>query len=228
MARIILRVSAARKQEEVALSNGTVRRSIDDLSTVLTFAINWSRTSRLLHEKSLQLGESTDVLNFSQLVSFVRYVKEKNVEKEFSFCDQPLTTTTAKDVFKLVKVFFTCTIYSNKVGPLCTGGAAAMLGNRSGSGAMLKEETPDLKVTRCLLHRQSLVFITLTPHLMDPNSCGKIFIYSKDCALNHHLFQSFCQDVNQNNSYIFFYRTDVRWLSRSQALNRFLQLWKKI
>jgi len=40
MARIILRVSAARKQEEVALSNGTVRRSIDDLSTVLTFAIN--------------------------------------------------------------------------------------------------------------------------------------------------------------------------------------------
>ena len=99
----------------------------------------------------LQLDNSTDVFNNSQLICFVCYIKEKKVEEELLFCEPLTRTVTAKDVFKLVKGF------SNKhnldlkmIGSICTDGALAMLGNHSGFAAMLKKEIPELKATHCL------------------------------------------------------------------------------
>ena len=48
---------------------------------------------------SLQLDDSTDVSLCSQLLVFVRYVKEKEVVKEFLFCEPLKATTKAVDVF---------------------------------------------------------------------------------------------------------------------------------
>ena len=98
---------------------------------------------------------------------------------------------------------------------ICTDGAPAMLGNYSGFAAMLKKEIPELKVTHCLLHRQALAFKTLPPCLKNVlNSCVKIVNYIKGHALNHRLFLSLCQDVNQNDNHVLLYHTEVRWLSR--------------
>ena len=55
---------------------------------------------------SLQLDESTDVSLCSQLLVFVRYMKEKEVVKEFLFCEPLTTTTKAVDVYNIVKEFF--------------------------------------------------------------------------------------------------------------------------
>ena len=55
-----------------------------------------------------------------------------------------------KDVFKLAKEFFNKHNLDLKMtGSICTDGAPAMLGNRSGFAAMLKKEIPELKVTHC-------------------------------------------------------------------------------
>ena len=115
------------------------------------------------------------------------------------------------------------------IGSVCSDGAPAMLGNRSGFAAMLKEEIPELKMTHCLLHRQALAFKTLPTCLKDTlNSCVKIINYIRGRALNHRLFLSLCQDVNQNDKHVLLYHTEVRWLSRGRVQNRFLHLRKEI
>jgi hypothetical protein len=55
---------------------------------------------------SLQLDETTDVSNLSQLAVFVHYVKDDVIKEDVLFC-KPLTTTTkAADVKKFVDDFF--------------------------------------------------------------------------------------------------------------------------
>ena len=56
----------------------------------------------------------------------------------------------------------------------------------------------------------------------------KIVNYVRGRALNHRLFLSLCEDVNQNVNHVLSYHTEVRWLSRNRELNRFLQLRKEI
>ena len=106
-----------------------------------------------------------------------------------------------------------------------TDGAPAMLGNRSGCTAMLRKEIPELKVTHCLLHGQAHAFKTLPSCLKDAlKSCVKIVKNIRGRALNHRLFLSFCQDVNQNDNHVILYHNEVRWLSRGWVQNKFLQL----
>ena len=173
-----------------------------------------------------QLNDSTDVSNYSQLICFVRYVKEKKVKKQFLFCKPLPRTIAAKDVFELVKEFFNKhNLYLKIIGSICTDGAPAMLGNRSGFAAMLKKEIPQLKVTHCLLHRQALAFKTQRLYLKNAlKSSMKIVNYIRSRALNRRLFLSLCQDVNRNDNHVLLYHTEVRWLPRGRALNRFLQL----
>ena len=102
MADIILGDGAARKLKQVALSNDTVCGRINDFSIDIHYQlISDFRASPL--KISLQLDKSTDVSNYSQLICFVHYIKEKKVEEEFLFCELLPRITAAKDVFKLVK-----------------------------------------------------------------------------------------------------------------------------
>lgn len=77
---------------------------------------------------SLQLDETTDVSNLSQLALFVRYVKDDVIKEDFLFC-KPLTTTTkAADVKKLVDDFFKDNNLSwDMVSAVCSDGAPVML-----------------------------------------------------------------------------------------------------
>ena len=88
---------------------------------------------------SLQLDESTDVSNCSQLIAVVRYVKNKKIEESFLFCQSLETTTKAKDVFHMIKEFFMKhQLHLDKIGSIYIDGAPAMLGNRSGFAALLR------------------------------------------------------------------------------------------
>ena len=54
---------------------------------------------------SVQLDESTDVANCSQLLVYVKYIYEGDFKDEFLFCKPLETTTTVRDVFDTVGSF---------------------------------------------------------------------------------------------------------------------------
>ena len=93
------------------------------------------------------------------VLTMVRYVKDKTIHEESLFC-KPLqtTTTTASDIFNLVKDFFIehDLHLSLMILFVLMAGASAMLGNRSGFAALLKKEVPTLKVMTCMIHSQAL------------------------------------------------------------------------
>ena len=218
MADIILRDGATRRLKQVTLSNDAVRRTINNLNIdSCDQLISGFKDSPL--KISLQLDESTDVSNYSQLICFVGYIKEKKVAEALFFCKPLPRTITAKNVFKLVKGFFNKHNLDLKmIGSICTDGALATLRIHSGFAATLKKEIPELKVTHCLLHRQALAFKALPSCLNNfLNYCVKIVNYTR-------LFLSLCQDVNQNDKHVLLYHTEVRWLLKGRVLNRFLQL----
>lgn len=55
---------------------------------------------------SMQLDESKDISQCSQLVVFVRYIYSEKSKEEFLLCQPRLKTTKAKDVFEIIIFFF--------------------------------------------------------------------------------------------------------------------------
>ena len=101
MLKTILGADAEQKLQQVPLSNTVIRSRIDDIAAnILDQVVSDIKTSSA--KISIQLDESTDVSNCSQLIAFVRYVKMNAIEEEFLFCKALETTTAAKDVFNLV------------------------------------------------------------------------------------------------------------------------------
>ena len=103
---------------------------------------------------------------------YTQYIKDGEIKDEFPFC-QTLQTTTKANIFRLVDEFFeNHQIKWKKVGSVCTDGAPAMKGYRSGLAALLKERVPDIIVKHCVLQRHALAAKTLPPHLKEvPSIC---------------------------------------------------------
>ena len=82
---------------------------------------------------SFQVDESTDVSSCAQLLVFVRYIHSGNIKEEFLFCSELDTTTTSADIMGKMKTFFEAHgLQWEDVCGVCTDGAPAMLGSRSG------------------------------------------------------------------------------------------------
>lgn len=228
MAKLILGIEAERKLQQISLSNDVIHERIDDMSQdILEQTISDMKVSAV--KVSLQLDESTDVSNCSQLLVFVRYVKGDELEEQFLFCESLKTTTKAIDVFNIVKDFFTKQgLELNLIGSVCTDGAPSMLGNKSGFGALLKKEIPGVQITHCVLHRHALASKSLPQQLKQTlDNCVKIVNAIRSRALHHRLFQKFCEEVGQDHS-VLLYHTEVRWLSRGRVLSRVFELREEI
>jgi hypothetical protein len=93
----VLGPNAAKKLDVVPLSDCTVSRRIHDLaSEVKTVLIQRIQQSKYF---AIQLDESTDITNFAQLMTYVRYEFEQSVEEEFLFCESLSGRTTATEIF---------------------------------------------------------------------------------------------------------------------------------
>ncbi|KAF6028752.1 hypothetical protein EB796_012944 [Bugula neritina] len=68
-----------------------------------------------------------------------------------------LTTTSAVDVMQLVDQYFDRTglVWENVIS-VCTDGAPAMLGSRSGFVQLARKENPDIESVHCFIHREAL------------------------------------------------------------------------
>ncbi|KAL7642503.1 UNVERIFIED_CONTAM: hypothetical protein RMT77_007064 [Armadillidium vulgare] len=54
----------------------------------------------------MQLDETTDVSQDSQLLVFVHYVLADTIKEDFLFCEAPLETTMAIEICEIVDRFF--------------------------------------------------------------------------------------------------------------------------
>lgn len=220
-----------KKVEAVPLSNDVIHSRIVEMSSnVLKQVIEELNASPFPF--SMQLDESTDVSQCSQLLVFVRYVKHDTrlIKEEFLFCHSLLETTKASDVFEMIKRFFIeqNVDWKTKLGSICTDGAPAMLGNTSGFAALIKKEIPQVTSTHCILHRHALASRTLSTFLKEVMStCVKIINFIRARALNHRLFKRLCQEMGSEHEVLLYY-TEVRWLSRGQVLKRLFELREEV
>ncbi|XP_056138432.1 protein FAM200C-like [Lampris incognitus] len=226
MANIMLGKAAEDKLSQNPLSNDTISSRIDDMSDDILAQVVADLISSPANF-SLQLDETNDVSNLSQLVVFVRYMKDDMIKKDFLFC-KPLTTTTkAVDVKKLVDDFFRDNNLSwNMVSAVCSDGAPAMLGPHSGFGALVKSDAPYIIVTHCVLHRHALATKTLPPKLAE---VLKIVVecvnYVRNSAMKHRIFKELCKEMGSE-----FEGGGVNIIEAEENLKAFkikLPLWKR-
>ena len=140
------------KLTSVSLSNNTIFRRITDMS----FNILNQVVEKI---KKYTFGMyTTDITNLAQLCCYVRYTYNGEFEDEFLFCDDLKSRTTAKDIFEKVSNFFEehDLDWQNLCG-VCTDGAPAMLGHKSGFQTLVKGKSSSIIGSHCMIHRQALI-----------------------------------------------------------------------
>ena len=158
MVRIVLNEESERKIQAIPLSGNTVQRRIALMANdIKEQVVTEVKDKALFGLFALQLDESTDVSSASQLMTFARYVTEKNVKEELLFCSELKTTTKAKDVMtKVENLFDKENISWASLCGVCTDGAPTMLGAKSGFQTLIKNKAPNLVTTHCFIHREAL------------------------------------------------------------------------
>ncbi|XP_064099360.1 protein FAM200C-like [Macrobrachium nipponense] len=223
MVNLVLGGDSEKKIQQISLCDNTVSTRIEEMSIdIKEQVIREIKDAGLF---ALQLDESTDVSSYSQFLVFTRYVHEGKFKEEFLFCQPLETTTKGEDMMKEVTNYFSELGLSWKnVCAVCTDGAPAMLGSKSGFVSRVKEITPEVTVTHCMIHRQALASGTLTRELQAIlDNAIKIVNYVKSIPVNTRLFKQLCKDLDSEHQLLLFY-TKVRWLYKGNVLNRVFEL----
>ncbi|KRZ35580.1 Protein ZBED8 [Trichinella pseudospiralis] len=138
------------------------------LYTLSNDALRLTRLQRHLHHRHPDCDESTDQANCAQLIVYARFIANDTIEEELLFSEPLKTTWKRVDVFQAVsQVFEVNGLMWEKLVGVCTDGAPAMLGSRSGFVKMVKSKNPSIFAMHCVIHRQALVAKTLPDDLRE-------------------------------------------------------------
>ncbi|XP_060796340.1 zinc finger BED domain-containing protein 5-like [Neoarius graeffei] len=174
---------------------------------------------------ALQLDESTDIAGQAQLLTYVRYVRDKLIEEDVLFCRPLQSHTTGEAIFNVLDSFIreNGLAWDRCVG-LCTDGARAMTGREQGLAARVKQVAPLVKWTHCMVHREALAAKKM-PSLLESvlNQSVKMINLIKSRPLNSRLFEVLCQEMGSEHEQLLLH-TEVRWLSRGRVLQRLYEL----
>ncbi|XP_064410162.1 SCAN domain-containing protein 3-like [Latimeria chalumnae] len=223
MCREVLGEEAARKIGSIPLSNNTVCRLISEMS--INVKVQLIEMIRNVRYFALQLDETTDVANLAQLMIYVRFMHKNKLTEELLFCKELPTRTTGAEIFQLLNDFITSNSLDwKKYVGICTDGAAAMTGKRSGVVARVREVAPNVTATHCILHRQALALKEMNEELHDVlNSVIKIVNFVKSNPFNSRLFSALCAEMGAGHEHVLFH-SEVRWLSKGKVVKRVYEL----
>lgn len=94
---------------------------------------------------AMQLDESTDIFNFSQLLVYVKYIYKGDILEDFLFYQTFNGRTTGNDIFTLINTFFENNELSwSKFKVICTDGPAALTWSKKGFRAYVNEISPSI------------------------------------------------------------------------------------
>jgi hypothetical protein len=150
---------------------------------------------------ALQIDESTDVAGLSQLLVFVRYCFEENIQEEFMFCLLLSERYTGSNIFKAVNDYFTAEdiSWANCVG-ICTDRAAALTGHKKGFHAEVQQIGPHVNFMHCIIHREALTSHDLEPKLHSVlQKVVKVMNFVKVHPLNSHLFAILSEEIQADH-----------------------------
>ena len=83
----------------------------------------------------------------SQLIEYAWYIKDGDIKDEFLFSEPLQTMTKADDALRLEVDFFEkYKVKLEKLRSVCTDGAPATIGKKSGFAVLLKTKVPDIIV----------------------------------------------------------------------------------
>ncbi|XP_025197550.1 zinc finger BED domain-containing protein 5-like [Melanaphis sacchari] len=225
--RCVLGDKAAKEIEKVSLSNDTVKRRIDDMSSNI-------KNKLLLYLKdcnffALQIDESTDITNMAQLMVFIRFDRNDEIIEEFLFCKPLQTHTTSEIIFTTINEYLIeINLPWSKCVGFCSDGARAMTGRLSGVATRIKKVAPLCKTMHCMIHRQALASKNMPKSLkLVLDSAVKIVNLIKARPLNSRLFTVLCNEMGSTHKSLLLH-TEVRWLSRGKVLTRLFELRSEI
>lgn len=224
IAQIMFGKQEVEKLKSIPLSDNTIQRRISDMATdVRDQVIEKIQESTFV---SLQFDESTDIAGCAQFVAFVRFESNERLMEEILFC-KPLSMNTTGQC--LYDMFLEATHdlnvdWAKKCLAICSDGAKAMTGSKSGFITKLKELMPNAYWMHCFLHRQALAAKTLPQEYNEVlNIVIKIVNSIKGKSLQTRLFRIICEDMGSLHQNLL-YHTEVRWLSKGKVLTRVFEL----
>ena len=221
------REKASQTMKQISLSNDTIKSRIHEMwDNIKSKVLSKIDSSPVF---ALQLDESADISNLSQLLVYVRYVADERINEEFLFCQPLETTSKAVDVFQMLIDFFDKTELSwSKLVGVCTDGAPAMIGANSGLISLVKQKNPTSQGTHCMIYKAALVSKTIPKRLHEHMSVViKVVNYVKSSALNTRLFSKLCKDMDADHTALL-YHTQARWLSKGNMLSRIFELREEV
>ena len=226
MCEALLGKAYSEKLKVIPLSDNTVSRRIDDMAEDILIQL----ITRLQKVKfAIQIDESTDIASVAQLLVYVRYIWDGESLEDFLFCKALLGRTTGEELFKAVNDFFEehALAWAQCI-RLCTDGAAAMTGKKSGLVGRVKQVAPHITATHCMIHREALASKEMDESLADVFSmCVKIVNFIKARPLNHRLFETLCREMEAQHKHLLLH-TEVRWLSRGRVVQRLYELREEL
>lgn len=213
---------AAKQLNLISLSNNTVKRRINVMAeNVFQELICRVRAS---HFYAIQIDESTNIAGMPNLLTFIRYECDGEIEENFLFCRPLHSNATAEAIFDILNDF----IISNDINwtkcvGLSTDGARAMLGRHSVVVKRVRDVAPLLTHVHCCIHREALAAKRMPMDLKTVlDDAVRMVNYIKSRPLQAHLFSLLCDEMGREHRQLLLH-TEVRWLSRG-VLTRLLQL----
>ncbi|KAL0859501.1 hypothetical protein ABMA27_010658 [Loxostege sticticalis] len=212
--------------KRIPLSNNTVQRRIDEMSSdIESILCNHLQKTQF----SIQLDESTLPGNEALLLAYVRFIMEEEIHEELLFARTLETDTKGESIFNVLSNFFTeKSIPFANIISVATDGAPAMVGRYRGFISHLKRIISGLTAIHCVIHRQHLVAKNLSDRLNQSlhfviKTVNKI----KSSALNTRLFAQLCAENDEDFQRLLLH-TEVRWLSKGACLTRFYSVFDSV
>jgi len=223
MVEMIHGTEYAEKLKSIPLSAKTVKNRIERIADDLKKQV--IEKMLLCGKFAIQLDESTDVSNMSQLLVFTRFVFNTEIFEELLFCEPLKERCTGQDIFLTVNDFFNANNISWKnCLSITSDGAAALTGIKKGFKGKVIEIAPHVIFIHCIIHRQAIAAKKLEPKLHEVfQEVISVVNYIKARPLNSRIFSILCNEMGSTHENLLYY-TPVRWLSRGKVLSRVVEL----